>query len=200
MQTLNFQKQNLKLDFITFTIQNPQHPQHLLNIAHYFHTFFRFNCFLSVGNNRKIREILFRDHHTKDTLIIRHNFWNHTVLEFPGQSANYLYQFLKQKNVDWNFLQIYQVRLIRLDISYDQPKSFSFSNEEFDDFLVHSRSYILENTKTKTIKLLNNDNTRILGINRRSNPRYYRVYQRKHQIRFELELKKQVNLIVLSKS
>lgn len=79
----------------------------------------------------------------------------------------------------------------RLDICYDQEKSSLFDQKKFDDFLTHSRSHILEGTKTKNTKLITNSKGRILGINRRSNPRYYRVYEGYTQIRFELELKKQ---------
>ncbi|MFT5250288.1 MAG: hypothetical protein ACI93P_002023 [bacterium] len=48
----------------------------------------------------------------------------------------------------------------------------------------------MENTKTENTKLITNSKGRILGINKRSNPRYYRVYEGSTQIRFELELKK----------
>ena len=191
MQKPNFQTQNLKIDFITLTLQDFYEERNILNIANYFHRLFGFNCFISTGNHRKIVETLFQDLSTKDTLIIRKNYWKRTVFEFPGQSANKLYRLLKSHDIDWNSLQLSSLRLSRLDICYDQRKSSLFDPKKFDDFLINSRSYIMENTKTENTKLITNNKGRILGINRRSNPRYYRVYEGRTQIRFELELKKQ---------
>jgi hypothetical protein len=191
MQKLNFQTQNLKIDFITLTVQHFDDERNILNLANYFHRSFGFNCFLSTGNYRRIVETLFQDLSTKDTLIIRKNYWKQTVFEFPGQSANKLYQLLKSHDIDWNSLQLSSLRLSRLDICYDQEKSFLFDPKKFDDFLIDSRRYIMENTKTENTKLITNSKGRILGINRRSNPRYYRIYEGRTQIRFELELKKQ---------
>jgi hypothetical protein len=191
MQALNFKSQKIKIDFITITVSNFNNEQKLQNLANYFHRSFGFNCFLSIGNNRKIVETLFQNLLTKDTLIIRNNYWKQTVFEFPGQSGNKLYQLLKSHDINWNSLQLTSSRLSRLDICYDQEKSSLFDQKKFDDFLTHSRSHILEGTKTKNTKLITNSKGRILGINRRSNPRYYRVYEGYTQIRFELELKKQ---------
>jgi hypothetical protein len=173
------------------TIPNLNDEHNLLNLANYFHRSFSFNCFLSTGNYRKIVETLFQDFSTKDTPIIRKNYWKQNVFEFPGQSANKLYQLLKSHDIDWNSLQLSSLRLSRLDICYDQEKSSIFDQKKFDDFLIDSRSYIMENTKTENTKLITNSKGRILGINKRSNPRYYRVYEGSTQIKFELELKKQ---------
>lgn len=106
------------------------------------HRSFGFNCFLSTGNYRKIVETLFQDLSTKDTLIIRKNYWNQTVFEFPGQSANKLYQLLKLHDIDWNSLKLPSLRLSRLYICYDQEKSSLFDPKKFDDFLIDSRNYI----------------------------------------------------------
>jgi hypothetical protein len=89
MQKLNFQTQNLKIDFITLTLPHFDDERNISNLANYFHRSFGFNCFLSTGNCRKV-ETLFQDLSTKDTLIIRKNYWKQTVFEFLGQSANKL--------------------------------------------------------------------------------------------------------------
>ena len=124
-----------------------------------------------------IVETLFQDFSTKDTLIIRKNYWQQNVFELPGQSANKLYQLLKSHESDCNSLQLSSLQLRRLDICYDQEKSSIFDQKKFDDFLIDSRSYIMENIKTENTKLITNSKSRILGINRQSNPRYYRVYE-----------------------
>ena len=124
-----------------------------------------------------IVETLFQDFSTKDTLIIRKNYWKQTVFELPGQSANKLYQLLKSHESDCNSLQLSSLQLRRLDICYDQEKSSIFDQKKFDDFLIDCRSYIMGNIKTENTKLITNSKSRILGINRQSNPRYYRVYE-----------------------
>jgi len=106
MQKLNFQTQNLKIDFITLTVQHFDDERNILNLANYFYRSFGFNCFLNTGNYKKIVETLFQDLSTKDTLIIRNNYWKQIVFEFPGQSANKLYQLLKSHDIDWNSLQL----------------------------------------------------------------------------------------------
>ena len=103
-QQINFESQNLKVDFITLTSESKQFQKNVNNIASYFHTVWKFNSFLSNGNQRKIVETLFQDPETKDTLIIRTNYWNKTVFEFPGSSANKLYQLLKSDKISLDFL------------------------------------------------------------------------------------------------
>ena len=88
-------------------------------------------------------------------------------------------------------MQLSSLRLNKLDICYDQEKSSLFDPKKFDDFLIDSRIYIMENTKTKNTKLITNSKGRILEINRRYNSHYYRVYEGCNQIGFELKLKKQ---------
>ena len=100
MQKLDFQTQNLKIDFITLTVYHFDDERNILNLANYFHKLFGFNCFLSIGNYKKITKTLFQDLSTKDTLIIRKNYWKRTVFEFPSQSANKLYQLLKSHDID----------------------------------------------------------------------------------------------------
>jgi hypothetical protein len=69
-------------------------------------------------------------------------------------------------------------------------KRDSFNLKEFDQFLLDSRRHILDFTRTRNVKLINNSRGLILGINKRSNARYFRVYETLSTIRFELELKK----------
>lgn len=82
------------------------------------------------------------------------------------------------------------MRLSRLDLYYDLDKTDSFSLKEFDQFLLDSRRHILDFTRTRNVKLINNTRGLILGINKRSNTRYFRVYETLSSIRFELELKR----------
>jgi hypothetical protein len=81
--------------------------------------------------------------------------------------------------------------LTRIDICFDHQKKDFFDPLLLDKFLLESPEQILvsSRTRTKTVKLLNNSKNVILGINKRSNPRHFRVYEKTEHIRFELELK-----------
>lgn len=190
MELLDFHSQKLKLDFLSFSTPYFENDQKVKNLTNYFYQILGFNSFLSQGNQRKIIQTLFLDKRTKDTLIVRINYWNQLVLEFPGQSANKLYQLLKSNAIDWYSFEFNDLRLSRLDIYYEQTKSHSFKSDEFDQFLLNTRKHLLLETRTETIKLINSLKGRILGINKRSNSRYFRVYENSNRIRFELELKK----------
>lgn len=141
--------------------------------------------------------IIYYSTKTKDTVIIRLNFWNSTLLEFPGKSAKKFYKYIKLKKVNWEIFKPNSVT--RIDICFDLPQKDSFDIKKFDRFLISSRDYVQYNTRTANLKLINDSSKgRILGINRRSNPRYFRVYEKvtTKVIRFEYELKKTAVRIV----
>lgn len=187
---INFESQELKVDFLTLSMKNSNDQKKIQKIANYLFHSFGFNCFLSEGNTRKLNRTLFQDFTTKDTTIIRLNYWNRIVIEFPGKSGQKLYQLLKSQQLDWRLFPRTSLSLTRLDLCYDLKKTYSFNSEKFDQFLIDSRRQIHDSTRTRNTKLINNSRGRILGINKRSNSRYFRVYETFTMIRFELELKK----------
>lgn len=188
--SIKFEDHELKVDFLTLSMPNSNDEKNIRKIASYLFNSFGFNCFLSEGNTRRLSRPLFHDFTTKDTTIIRLNYWNRIVIEFPGKSGQKFYQLVRSHQVDWKFFQPSPLRLNRLDLCYDLDKTDSFSLEEFDQFLLDSRRHILDFTRTRHVKLINNSKGLILGINKRSNTRYFRVYETLSTIRFELELKK----------
>ena len=191
LQKLNFESQNLIFeDYITLTLSTNQSEQVLKNIALYFYTFCKFNSFIRYSNERKIVETLLQDLATRNTLIIRMNYWNKIVLEFSGFSAYKFYQLFKSNKISLDFLDFNFLKLSRLDICYDSKKSNSFNFDQFDEFLIELWKYVHQKTRTKFTKLITKPKGNLLGINQRSNSRYYRVYEIKDGIRFELELKR----------
>jgi hypothetical protein len=60
MQTLSFQSQKIRTDFMTITVPSLDNEQKLRNLANYFHPSFGFNYFLIVGNHRKILKHYFK--------------------------------------------------------------------------------------------------------------------------------------------
>jgi len=188
-EKMTFESHKLQVDFLTLSMDNVNNTKRIHEFANYLFKNSGFNCFLSEGNTRKITQTLFQNLSTKDTAIIRLNYWNVTVIEFPGQSGQKLYQLIKSRQLDWRFFPSQSLNLTRFDLCYQLIKTDTFDSRELDRFLINSRRHILEKTQTRTVKLINSKKGVILGINKRSNPRYIRVYETKKTIRFELELK-----------
>nr|UDP55500.1 hypothetical protein orf175a [Schizostauron trachyderma] len=175
MSLINFESQKLKVDFIILSMQNSNDQKKIQRIANYLFHSFGFNCFLSEGNTRRPNRTLVQDFNIKDTTIIRLNYWNRIVIEFSGKSGQKFYQLVKSHKVDWRLFQTSTLSLIRFDLSYDLKKIDTFNSLEFDQFLVDSRRHTLDFTRIRNVKLINNNKGRILGINERSNSRYFRV-------------------------
>jgi len=188
-EKMTFKSHKLQVDFLTLSMENVSNIKKIQEFANYLFKNSGFNCFLSEGNTRKITQTLFQNLATKDTAIIRINYWRVTVIEFPGQSGQKLYQLLKSRQLDWKFFPRQSLNLTRFDLCYPLIKTDTFDSRELDQFLIESRKHILDKTQTRTVKLINNKKGVILGINKRSNPRYVRVYETQSTIRFELELK-----------
>lgn len=142
--TIKFEDHKLKVDFLTLSIKNSNDEKHIQKIANYLFNSFGFNCFLTEGNTRRLSRPLFFDHTTQDTTIIRFNYWNRIVIEFPGKSGQKFYQLVKLHQVDWKIFQPAPLRLNRFDLCYDLNKTDSFNFEEFDQFLLDSRRHILD--------------------------------------------------------
>ena len=108
------------------------------------------------------RNIIF-DSKTKNTVIIRINYWNRIVIEFTGKSGQKLYQLLKSQQIDWGVFHGSYLRLTRLDLCYDQNKTGVFDSFKFDEFVIRSRRQILDSTRTRHTKLLRVFSRDILG-------------------------------------
>lgn len=188
-EKMTFESHKLQVDFLTLSMDNVSNTKRIHEFANYLFKNSGFNCFLSEGNTRKITQTLFQNLATKDTAIIRINYWKVTIIEFPGQSGQRFYQQLKSRKLDWRFFPSHSLNLTRLDLCYELIKTDTFKSQELDEFLIKSRRHILDKTQTRTVKLINSKKGVILGINKRSNPRYVRIYETKSTIRFELELK-----------
>lgn len=188
-EKMTFESYKLQVDFLTLSMDNLSNTKRIQEFANYLFKNSGFNCFLSEGNTRKITQTLFQNIATKDTAIIRINYWKVTLIEFPGQSGQRLYQLIKSGKLDWRFFPSHSLNLTRLDLCYQLIKTHTFKSQELDEFLIKSRRHVLDKTQTRTVKLINSKKGVILGINKRSNPRYVRIYETKSTVRFELELK-----------
>lgn len=187
---LDFESQELKIDYLTFSTTLDFNSKKFIEISNYFFYQHGFNIFVSKGNTRNYIEPILRNQDIKDLIIIRLNYYNRTIIEIPGKYGHKFYKILKSRNLNlkkW----LPNPFLTRIDICFDLQ--YKFINETaLDNFLLEARDFILKAPKQRSTKLINEpaNSTLILGINKRSNPRYFRIYRRQNKIRFELELKK----------
>nr|WPV76436.1 hypothetical protein [Naviculales sp.] len=97
---ISFESQKLKIDFLTLSIQNSSDEKNIQKLASYLFHSFGFNCFLSEGNTRRLSRTLFHDLTTKDTTILRLNYWDRIVIEFPGKSGQKFYQLVRSHQIN----------------------------------------------------------------------------------------------------
>lgn len=77
------------------------------------------------------------------------------------------------------------IRLSHLDLCYSRKKTNDKIN--FESFLKQCYNKVAKNKAIKNISLQKNSLSWIFKNGKRGSPNYYRVYQNKRQIRFELE-------------
>ena len=182
---LTFQAQKLQVDFLTFSIK----PETVDEISTYFFERHGFNSCLSQGKTKNYEDLYYNEN-TKPTLKFRVDFWGKTLLELVGLNAAEFYKLVKTNSID---LKIFEgASISRFDLCLDLKIDEFFDEVEFDRFLIEMRQKILtsEQLKTKHVKLVTREKGSLLGINRRSNSNYYRIYMKQSCVRFELELKR----------
>lgn len=67
---IKFEDHELKIDFLTLTMQNSNDENNIHKIASYLFNFFGFNCLLSEGNTKRLSKVIFHAFISKDTTII----------------------------------------------------------------------------------------------------------------------------------
>ena len=82
-----------------------------------------------------------------------------------------------------------RVTLARLDLCFDRSNKEDENDKTFRQFLESSQSELLNKYKRGLVKLERNEQGFILRIGSRQSSKYFRVYQKKANTRFELEIK-----------
>jgi hypothetical protein len=80
--------------------------------------------------------------------------------------------------IDWNIFDLTTTYLARFDIFYDKDKTndSTHTTQSLDAFLVESPGHILDSTNTRHVEIKDYSYGKVLKINRRSNPLFFRVY------------------------
>lgn len=118
------------------------------------------------------------------------SFWEGTKIHFSGTNAAQIYKIIQAQKFNWNIFQPYKLSLSRFDLCYfkeikieSQVDLESFMNKCCQKTFARSKKYIAEYTR--------NPRGLILRIGNRKSPNFFRIYQQKNGIRFELEMKNQ---------
>ena len=179
---LSFKSENLVVDWISLNAKGLIDPQ---PIAKYLLEFgfnsFQLNSFQE-GPTRK--EILCNHPKNKFNVIFSRpiEYWNGTVISFSGQNATYFYQLIQQKSIDFSFFPI--IQLGRLDLHYFR-KSKLTDNISVNDFFESCYRKISQK-KRRQISVQGP----IFTIGNRRSSNFFRIYQKKDGLEFELEIKK----------
>ena len=190
---MNFESENLVVDWISFNIQGLTSEEDVKKIAS--HLSSRFTPSILVNDKPRIGYSGIRNKYKVSlrqyTKQYTKNNWVGTQIIFSGENAVYFYKLLKTQKFDWSILKFdqYILNLGRIDLCFSRTNNSNTPIKSFDSFLVDSRSNIQNHTTTRYIKLENFPEGKMLKVNRRNNSLHYRIYQKDKDVRFELELK-----------
>ena len=198
-ELINFKDQNLSLDYLTLNI-----PNSVSRIPEFAEIFFRygFNSKVFYVATNKSQTIFDEEKFLNFlTFRIENDSWNKNTLfvQFSGHNSRRLYYLIKNGVFSISKLNCH-VTLGRIDIQFIRTNRTNDSdvNEFLEKCLEICKN---ENGMPQRDK---NGNIQTLGIGRRENAYFIRIYKIESALKFELEIKKsparQVGLLLLKGS
>ncbi len=196
MKKLTFESENLVVDYISFNIQGLVNRKQVERIAKYFFQILGFNSTFAKGSNGK-EEDLFFDFQNQHQVSFRYylyaseyiTYWSGTKVDFSGKNATQFYQIIKQQKFDWNLFDLKNIKLGRFDYYYFRPISDAHTDDKLKHFMQSSCDKILTNYKRRKAIFGREETGYVTRIGSRTSSNYYRIYQTKQGVKFELELK-----------
>ena len=138
MKLLNFQSQNVVVDWISLNIQGLPDP---LIIARCLSKHFTPHVLMT-----DVSSIGFHGLKKKYKVSIRQytgskGYWVGTKIIFSGKDAVYFYKLIKTQRLDWGLLKFdeHSLSLGRIDLCFSRPNDLNHTSKLFDAFLVDSR-------------------------------------------------------------
>lgn len=180
-KSLNFQSQNLVVDWISFKSSNQNIEVEKKKIAHYFYGL-GFNSYQIVNSSNNP---IFENSTNKVEMFFdnSHKYWLGTILSFRGSNAKYFYELVQDGLIDWKIFQ--SMVLNRFDI-YFSEKIMNKNSETLRLFFQQCETKLEKNS----FSFKNNPKLgKILRIGNRRSNRYSRIYQKNTSLRFEYEMK-----------
>jgi len=181
---LNFQSQNLNLDYLTFNLPNSRQ-----RIEEFGLIFFNYGFNSKVYNNKTdTTQTIFQDESLNYTLTFRleKESWNKQILliQFSGTNSRFIYHLLKTEAFSLSELNCQDLRVGRIDMNFIRIRQTEDS--ALMEFFEQSKETFKNRYKTGITDI--RDKSLFLGT-RKSNYSA-RVYSKDSALKFELEIKK----------
>ena len=194
---LNFESQNLVVDWIRFNIQGFVEKKQIKQMAEYLFHNFKFNSIFAVGLDGK-EEALFNDpknNYQVSFRLYRYSdiYWDGIKIDFSGNNAAQLYNIIREQKFDWNIFQLPNLNLSRFDLCYFRERQDTDPKDELQIFVINSISKLANRHKKNSLNFDQSTKGCIVRIGNRKSSNFYCIDQTKTGLRFELEIRK--NLI-----
>jgi hypothetical protein len=135
MSVINFDSENLKVDYLSLNLQFTNLSQ-IEEIADFLLDTFNCRTFLKdgVAKTRKPLVETGRSRYWVEFLVNSSKDWRGTILCFKGNSAGRFYEDLKGHQLDWVVFDLEYTNLGRLDLCYDRElkETYIFLKESCD--------------------------------------------------------------------
>lgn len=184
----NFQSESLVVDWISFKFQQFE-PSRQTKVATYLFNL-GFNSYQQSGKLAKPTKesILVSSANQFEVLFVKEGpYWQGTLLCFSGSNATGFYNLAQQQLIDWTIFS--SSTLGRFDLYYSRNNK-STDRSSVEDFLQNCQTK-LKQTLTN-VRFEKNSKGIILKIGHRGSNHYSRIYQTRHSLKFEYEIKGKV--------
>ena len=193
MTNINFDSEDLKVDYLSFNLQfnNPGQIQEIADfLADIFHC--RSTLFNQSNKKRHLLTETNKNRYSAEFVVNSNKHWR----GFRGKHAQWFYKDLKFQKLDWSIFDLEYTNLGRVDLCYD--RKLKTSDKDLNLFFENSSKRINSKNDNRKAKIGNN----ILRVGKRINhgvnfelsSNFFRVYLKPNgrELRFEIELKKTV--------
>ena len=185
MKSLNFQSQNLVVDYISFKFQHLDNLKQT-KVANYLFKI-GFNSYQESGRLAKpIKEPIFVQFKNKfEVFFVREgSYWGALYLTFLDLTLPFFILLVQEKYIDWRIFS--SAVLNRFDLYYSRTNKIDDQISDIE-FLENSQKEL--NRRDRNVSLEKNSKGFILKIGNRRSNNYFRIYQGKNSLKFEHEMK-----------
>lgn len=208
MKLVNFQSENLVVDYISFNITGCKDPK---PIATYLFDSFGFNSVMKENFKGKSEDLIFKITNKYKVSFVKctynpesSSYWTGMTVKFSGENGKYFYSLIRRQLIDWCIFDLSCTNLGRFDLYYFRKSKPTDQEDLSESFMENSCEKVNANSKRKKAIWKGTPRGLIMRIGNRPNSNYYRVYQKTKKIdspvssemnkglKFELELKTQL--------
>ena len=182
-----FADSNLKVDYLSLNLQFNSFEQ-IEQIANLLAD--TINCRSTLldqsSNKQSVLTENSKNRYSAEFVINSSKHWEGTILRFRGKHAQWFYNNLKLKKLDWSGFDLEFINLGRFDLCYD--RKLKEDDKDLNLFFENSYKRISSKKDNRSAKIGNN----ILRVGKRSSSNFFRIYLKSNgrELRFEIELKK----------